>query len=186
MSTDWYGLPWVLFLLLWLVCAIATKRTLRREARAVRLIHGGLLALACLMLLKPWHWAHLDAPFLPKSAGLLLCGYILTSFGLAFAIWARLTLGRNWSSTVTIKEDHELVRRGPYKFVRHPIYTGLLLAMVGTSIGFGRIGCLLGLPVAFLAFWIKARVEERFMMAQFGASYVQYQREVKAFIPGLL
>ena len=95
------------------------------------------------------------------------------------------TISGYWSGTVTIKEDHRLILKGPYRLVRHPIYFGILLAMVGTAIGYGRVPCLIGVPIAFLALWIKSRTEEQFMTEQFGAQYIQYQREVKGFVPGL-
>ena len=149
------------------------------------MVHGGLLALAFLMLFHPWRLGRMDVRSIPDTEALRFCGLVLTAAGLAFAIWARLRLGRNWSGTVTIKEDHRLIQQGPYRLVRHPIYTGVLLAMVGTAIGYGRAPCLISVPIAFLAFWRKSRMEERFMMAQFGSRYSQYQREVKGFVPGL-
>lgn len=103
--------------------------------------------------------------------------------GVAFAIWARVFLGGNWSSAVTIKADHELVRNGPYALVRHPIYSGTLLALLGTSIVFHAMRGLLAFGVAFLALRIKSRREEVFMMQEFGAEYVGYMKTVKALIP---
>src|SRR5205814_454786 len=79
--------------------------------------------------------------------------------GLAFCIWARTILGRNWSGAVTLKEDHELIERGPYRLVRHPIYTGLLVMYLATAILLGRVSGLIGLPLVFASFWIKLRGE---------------------------
>jgi protein-S-isoprenylcysteine O-methyltransferase Ste14 len=87
---------------------------------------------------------------------------------------------------VTIKEDHRLIQRGPYRIVRHPIYSGILLAAVGTAIGYGMAPCLIGVAIAFFHFWTKWRIEERFMVEQFGAQYIQYRQEVKALVPGML
>jgi protein-S-isoprenylcysteine O-methyltransferase len=106
--------------------------------------------------------------------------------GLGFSLWARFALGRNWSGTVTIKRDHELVRSGPYAIVRHPIYSGILLALLATAIARGHLGAFVGLAVAALTLRLKALSEESFMVEQFGAQYSAYQREVKALIPFVL
>ncbi len=185
MTNDWFRLQWLIFALVWVAGAGASKRTMRREAIPSLILHGTLFALAFLLLFGRWLLSAFDARFVPATAGVRLCGLVLTAAGLAFAIWARLRLGRNWSGTVTIKEDHRLIHAGPYRLVRHPIYFGLLVATIGTAIGYGRVSCLIGVPVAFLAFWIKARTEERFLIAQFGEQYIQYRREVKGFVPGL-
>jgi protein-S-isoprenylcysteine O-methyltransferase Ste14 len=184
--TDWYRVPWLVFILLWVVGSRTTKHTMQREATQNRILHGSLLALGFLLLFGPGYLGRLGDRLIPETERASLCAFLLTALGLAFAIWARLILGRNWSGTVTIKADHQLIRQGPYRLVRHPIYFGVLLAMVGTAIGYGRALGLAGVPIAFLGFWTKARMEEKFMIAQFGAHYIQYQHEVKAFIPGLL
>jgi protein-S-isoprenylcysteine O-methyltransferase Ste14 len=186
MLTDWFKVEWLLFALVWLVGATSTKRTVRRERIQDRMVHGILFALGFWLLFLPQRFGRLDVRFLPETEATRLCGFIVTAIGLAFAIWARLRLGRNWSGTVTIKEDHRLILQGPYRLVRHPIYLGVLLAMVGTAIGYGRARGLIGVPIVFLALWKKSRVEEQFMIAQFDGQYIQYQREVKAIIPGLL
>jgi protein-S-isoprenylcysteine O-methyltransferase Ste14 len=107
----------------------------------------------------------------------------MTFAGVAFAIWARLHIGRNWSGTVTIKADHKLIRTGPYAIVRHPIYSGFLTAVLGTAIAIGEVRGLFAFVAAFIGVKLKAGLEEEFMTEQFGDEYVQYQREVKAFIP---
>jgi protein-S-isoprenylcysteine O-methyltransferase Ste14 len=184
--SDWYAAVWLVFTVVWLVAAAASKRTVRRETRASRAIHATLLLAAFLILLKPWWLGPLDVRFIPDTRATALGGLVLTAAGVAFAIWARLTIGRNWSGTVTVKEHHQLIRHGPYRIVRHPIYSGILLAAAGTAVGQGKVPCFMSLPMAFLAFWVKSRTEERFMTEQFGAAYVQYQHEVKAIIPGVL
>jgi protein-S-isoprenylcysteine O-methyltransferase Ste14 len=185
MFENWFQIPWLVFMLVWVIGAGTSKRTAQREAVGNRIIYGIPLALAALLLFGARHWLRLNARFVPDTAEFRLSGLVLTTLGLAFAIWARLTIGRNWSGTVTIKEDHQLIQRGPYRIVRHPIYFGILLALLGTALGYGRILGLIAVPIAFLGFWRKAQTEEQFMMAQFGAQYVQYRREVKGFIPGL-
>jgi protein-S-isoprenylcysteine O-methyltransferase Ste14 len=123
---------------------------------------------------------------LPAWPAIAWTGLALTVIGCAFAIWARLSLGRNWSGTVTVKEGHQLMRRGPYAVVRHPIYSGGLLALLGTALVVGELRGLLGVALAFLGWGTKLRLEEAFMSEQFGAEYTRYRREVKALIPFVL
>ncbi len=113
-------------------------------------------------------------------------GAVLTAAGLFFAIWARVKLGRNWSGEITVKESHELTTGGPYSLVRHPIYTGLLLAMLGTALARGQVQGFLGVAVACITLWRKLRIEERFMGEEFGAQYAEYRKRVRALIPFVL
>ena len=101
-------------------------------------------------------------------------------------MWARHCLGRNWSRSVTIKEDHELIVSGPYTLVRHPIYTGLLTGSLGTAIAMTEVRGLVALALIFLALWGKLRMEERWMREEFGASYKAYSGRVAALIPFVL
>ena len=93
----------------------------------------------------------------------MFLGVAAVAAGLAFTVWARICLGRNWSGTVTLKQDHELVRTGPYRFVRHPIYTGLLVAIAGSAVVRGEWRAALALVIAFAALWRKLRLEERWL-----------------------
>jgi protein-S-isoprenylcysteine O-methyltransferase Ste14 len=102
---------------------------------------------------------------------------------LAFAVWARRHIGSNWSGTVTVKTDHVLVRTGPYGWARHPIYTGLLTAILGTAIARGDLRGLLGVVLCTIAFVIKLRIEERWMREVFGEEYRRYSKEVPALVP---
>jgi protein-S-isoprenylcysteine O-methyltransferase Ste14 len=106
--------------------------------------------------------------------------------GCLFAIWARLILGANWSGTAKVKRGHELIVKGPYRFVRHPIYTGIITACIGTTLAIGEWRCIMGLIVVFLGLVLKMTQEERLMIATFPQAYPQYRRRVKALIPGLL
>ncbi len=100
-----------------------------------------------------------------------------------FTVWARLHLGRNWSGTVTIKDGHELITSGPYALVRHPIYTGLLLAMLGSALALGDWRGVAAFALAAGALWRKLRVEESWMQQQFGDAYQAYSQRVAALIP---
>jgi protein-S-isoprenylcysteine O-methyltransferase Ste14 len=108
----------------------------------------------------------------------------LVALGLAFAWWARLTLGDLWSSSVTRKEAHVVVSRGPYHLVRHPIYTGLIFALLALSVQIGRPLALLGALLMAAGFWAKARLEERFLSAELGeAAYGDYRRRTPMLVP---
>jgi len=178
---------WLALVAVLLAGAFTAKRAARRESWSSRGVHMALLAVAMMLLFSGTrHFGPLTWRFVPASAAGAYTGLALTVAGVAFAIWARAVLGGNWSGTVTIKEDHTLVRRGPYRIVRHPIYTGCLLGFLGTAVVFGELGGLMGTAIAFLSFWLKSRVEESFLTEHFGPQYQRYQREVKALIPFVL
>ena len=107
----------------------------------------------------------------------------LVAIGLGFAAWARVRLGANWSAEVTVKQNHELVRSGPYALVRHPIYTGVLFALIGTALSVDKWRALVGLALIAAGFLRKIVIEERFMQAEFGEAYEHYRAEVPALIP---
>jgi protein-S-isoprenylcysteine O-methyltransferase Ste14 len=171
-------IPWIVLGLVWLAGSMRGKRTTRRETIPERAFHLIGSALASLLLFTG---REQSASSIREASGLVLC-----CAGIAFAIWARVILGTNWSGTITLKEDHELIRRGPYRFVRHPIYSGLLLGILGTAIYLGRWQGFAGFVIAFVTWWEKSRIEERFMLDHFGDQYRRFQREVSALIPGLL
>jgi protein-S-isoprenylcysteine O-methyltransferase Ste14 len=123
---------------------------------------------------------------LPESAPFLAPALAITVGGLALALWARVTLGRNWSGIVTFKENHELIRHGPYGHVRHPIYSALLMMVVGSVLAIGTLGALVGIPPIGLGVWLKARQEEALMTQHFPSEYASYRSQVSALIPGLL
>jgi protein-S-isoprenylcysteine O-methyltransferase Ste14 len=128
----------------------------------------------------------LDRRFLPRSETAYWCFAALTAAGLMFAVWARAHLGRNWSGTVTVKEEHTLITSGPYAAVRHPIYTGLLTGFLGSALALGTWRGLLAFAIVFVALWRKLLVEESFMAQTFGDSYAQYKARVRALIPYIL
>jgi protein-S-isoprenylcysteine O-methyltransferase Ste14 len=106
--------------------------------------------------------------------------------GLAVAIWSRGTLAGNWSATVTFKQGHELVQTGPYRFVRHPIYTVILLMILGSVIAVGRLQSSFGFLIVCIGFWIKLKQEESLMLLHFPNEYPAYRARVKAPVPFLI
>jgi protein-S-isoprenylcysteine O-methyltransferase Ste14 len=110
----------------------------------------------------------------------------ICALGLLVSIWSRRALGSEWSRDVELKQEHKLVERGPYAFVRHPIYTGHLLMGLGTAIGSGRLVAFAGLALFFVGFWIKLRQEERLLVRNFPEEYPAYRARVRALVPYVL
>ena len=178
---------WIVVGLVWLVGAAWTKRTAQAQTFSSRLLHVSLAAAAFALLFNPYlAIGPLGWRFVPGTAAVAYTGLALTLAGAGFAIWARAYLGRNWSAIVTIKEDHRMVYSGPYALVRHPIYSGLLLALLGSALALGEVRGLAAVGLALLAWWLKSRLEEQFMEQRFGAEYAVYKRRVKALIPFVL
>lgn len=178
---------WCVWGLYWWWSSHGVKANRRRESLSSRLGHIVPLAIA-ILLLAPDHlpMAWLSAPLLPRTPALYPIGVALTVAGLLITVWARVRLGRNWSATVTIKADHELVDNGPYRYMRHPIYSGLLLAFIGGALARDELRGLLAVVIVFAALWRKLKLEERWMLETFGAAYQRYRQRVRALIPGLL
>jgi protein-S-isoprenylcysteine O-methyltransferase Ste14 len=178
----WAWTAWALF---WLFAAIGTKSTRRREPLGSRLAY--VLPLIAGGVLIGWPrlpWAGvLGVRLWPRSPLPYGIGLALLLAGLAFSVWARVHLGRNWSGAVTIKEGHELIRTGPYRYVRHPIYTGILAAVLGTAICSGTLRAALGLAIIAVALLRKLRSEEALLREVFPSQYPQYCEAVPALIP---
>jgi len=178
---------WTIFLIVWLLAAISTKRSVYRESRAQRLRYSILLFAGYFLLIRGHRLAYpLSARVIPRMEIIAWTGVILCVAGLSFCFWARAILGRNWSGAVTLKEGHELIERGPYRLVSHPIYTGLLVMFLGTVMVLGHVAGIAGLVLVFTSFWIKLRDEERIMLKQFPDQYAAYQQRVKRIIPFVL
>jgi protein-S-isoprenylcysteine O-methyltransferase Ste14 len=176
-----FGALWGGWLLFWVASARGNKRTATRTGPLWRLT---LLA-AVLVVWLEWRQfpEYLAQPLLPSSAAWVYIGLVLTAGGLGFTIWARRALGTNWSAMPSIKKDHELIQRGPYRFVRHPIYTGLLLAIFGSCLAGGRVWNLCVAGMAAILLIVKLKTEEALLARQFPEAYLQYRRRVKALIP---
>jgi protein-S-isoprenylcysteine O-methyltransferase Ste14 len=178
-----FGALWGGWLLFWLVSARGNKRTVTRSSPLWRLIV--LVAVLVGWLGRRQFPEYFEQPLLPPSAAWIYIGLVLTACGLGFTIWARRVLGTNWSAMPSIKEDHELILRGPYRLVRHPIYTGLLLAIFGSCLAGGRVWNLWVVGMAAILLIVKLKTEEALLARQFPEAYLQYRRRVKALIPFL-
>ena len=178
---------WLVFVAIWVIAATSTKRTVYRETRTQRLRYWVLLVIAYVLLLYGRRLPNpLNLGIVPHVAPIALAAAMLCVIGLAFALWARVTLGRNWSGVVTLKEGHELVERGPYRFVRHPIYTGILTMFFATALVQGHVAGFAGVLLLFASFWIKLGREEKLMLQQFPQRYAAYQHRAKRIIPFVL
>ena len=175
---------WTIFLVVWLLAAVSTRRSVYRERREQRRRYSILLVIGYLLLINGRRLPYpLDICIIPHTGTMAWTGAFLCIAGLAFSVWARATLGRNWSATVTLKEGHELIERGPYRLVRHPIYTGMMTMFLATVIVLGHLGGIVGAVLVFISFWIKLGDEEKLMLKQFPDQYAGYQQRVKRIIP---
>ena len=175
---------WVLFGVYWLVAALKRKQTKKRESSGQRLAYVVPLILAFILLAEPWMsrgW--LGARLFPFSETAAWIGLALVAAGVALAFWARWHLGANWSGSVTLKEGHELIRTGPYRAIRHPIYTAILLAIAGSAVQLGEVRGALAWVVAWSSFYVKARREEDFLKQEFGEGFEAHARNTGMFLP---
>jgi protein-S-isoprenylcysteine O-methyltransferase Ste14 len=174
--------PWLILSLYWEHAAKTAAPAKSSESSASRSVHVVLTNAAILFEI-------IQIPaiprFLPLNAFVLAAGLVVSSLGLALAIWARRILGKHWSGRITIKVDHELIRTGPYRLIRHPIYTGILVLYTGTAIISGSCLALLAVAMALVAYARKIRLEEANLRIAFGPAYDTYCRESKALIPWL-
>ena len=173
---------WVIFSVYWELAARNAARAKSSESRASRGIHVILTNVALLLEIAPIRGL---GRFLPPSSLIMAAGLAVEAAGLFLAIWARRHLGRNWSGEITIKVEHELIRSGPYRLLRHPIYTGLLTMYAGTALVTGEWLGIVGLALALFAYWRKIRLEEANLNVAFGEGYEAYRRETWALLPGL-
>jgi protein-S-isoprenylcysteine O-methyltransferase Ste14 len=176
---------WIAWAVYWVMMAFATKRTIERggflEYRLVALI----LFAGCVVLGRLFD-VSAQSELWQRTLALGVLSDCIVLAGAAFTVWARVTLGRNWSAEVTFKADHELIQSGPYALARHPIYTGLILMALGTAINYGRaIGFALFLSLCG-GLWWKAHQEEQIMSKHFPDAYAEYKTRVRAIIPFVL
>ena len=174
---------WITFLVYWFISAQRVKVIAEKQSLLSAIAHRIPVGLGWWMLIY-WRFPPpMNLTLIPRTDLTLLAGAAICVYGLWLTIWARRTLAGNWSSDVTFKQGHELVRTGPYRFVRHPIYTGLLVMCLGTAIENGQLRCFLAIVVVGLGFWIKLSQEERLLLRHFPNEYPAYQKQVKALVP---
>lgn len=176
---------WAIWLAGWLIAAANVKPTQWRESPGLAVYNRLPVLLGAAILLAPGRLPlAINRPLLPVGPAPALLGTLLVIAGLSFSAWARWHIGRNWSSTVTVKEGHTLIRSGPYRLVRHPIYSGMLLALIGTALAIGTARGFIGAGLILLGFLVKIGVEEARMRETF-PEYADYCRRTARLIPGL-
>ena len=186
-SRAWIDALWILFGLIWLIAAFNGKKTKRRETWLQRLAYVLPLVAAWWLLARPQaRIGWMGARFVPAGPTMEWIGVLLTAAGVGVAFWARWHLGTNWSGVVTLKEGHELIRTGPYRRIRHPIYTGILLAAFGTMVTLGEARGLLAVAVVWLSFYWKARREESFLTQEFGEKFEAHVKQTGMFLPKIV
>jgi len=179
-----FDLAWLVWLLIWIAAWAWSKRAQRREGFASGIWHVlPFMAAVVLISADRLPWSVLYEPVVAYQRAFYTIGLALTVAGLAFSVWARFFLGSNWSAAVQVKTDHQLVRSGPYRFVRHPIYTGILVAFAGTALAQDQWRSVLAVVLLVAGLVYKLRVEERWMTETFGAAYCDYRRHTRALIP---
>ncbi|HMD77908.1 MAG TPA: isoprenylcysteine carboxylmethyltransferase family protein [Terracidiphilus sp.] len=177
---------WTVWGIVWLVAAAFAKRTVRSQAMTQRLPLATMTFSSGVLLGSGWfRHSWLALRFVPELSWVEATGLALAALGCGFSVWARLTLGANWSGRVTVKADHELIVSGPYALTRHPIYTGILIGVAGTALAIGEWRCVVAFFLLLIAFLLKIRVEEQLMTQTFPATYPEYRRRVKALVPWL-
>jgi protein-S-isoprenylcysteine O-methyltransferase Ste14 len=176
---------WVPFIAYWALAARETRQSRARVRGASSPVRGALYVVGGALIFLSPPLGPLDDRFVPAVVEVEAGGWVLTALGMLFSIWARVSLGRNWSGRVVLKHGQELVSTGPYALVRHPIYTGLLVALTGTAVYDGRWRALLGLAFFAIGFWLKARTEENLLEREFGEEYRSYRGRTRMLIPSL-
>ena len=177
-------LLWILWLIGWYVAALFVNRTRSSEGMLIRLQHILPIAIGFFLMTHNRHRPLLIGR-LYQSPVIEWLGVAITVAGLAFAVWARVHLGKYWSGIITLKEGHRLIRTGPYRIARHPIYTGFLTAVLGTAITASTGDAFIGFGVILIAFLIKIRREEAVLAGEFGEEYDRFRKEVAALVPML-
>ena len=184
---------WIALSLYWSFAARNSSAVKSSESSASRTLHLILVNAAFVLSFWPYPgWPKAEAAFFVfpllwrPIPWLVALGVFLQTGCFLLAVWARRQLGRNWSGEVTLKQDHELVRSGPYRHIRHPIYTGAIGMYVGPALVAGRLQGALAIGLVALAYTRKIRIEERILRQEFGSAYDEYRRESWAVIPWVL
>jgi protein-S-isoprenylcysteine O-methyltransferase Ste14 len=177
------GAIWLIWVLSWAAAAFWADPAAKRAGFQAEFRYRAALMIGTILLFIPAHgYTGRFRLWIPNSTEAWVC-VMLIAIGLAFAWWARLHLGRLWSGTVTAKAKHRVVDTGPYRLVRHPIYTGLLLAILATMAAKGTVWGIAGAALLTIGIVMKARLEESFLRGELGSAYDDYARRVPMLVP---
>jgi protein-S-isoprenylcysteine O-methyltransferase Ste14 len=182
--------PWIVLVLYWWSSALKTRRTVLQEPFASRYGILFLLFAGYVLVFVNSDRYDIDSKMgalgrhiFPRSDALAVASVGFTWAGIGLALWARWHLGQYWSARVTVKEDHKLIRTGPYAYFRHPIYSGIILAISGGALAVDRWRCVVGVVLVIAAYWIKARKEESMLADQFGPAFAEHCRVTGFLLP---
>jgi protein-S-isoprenylcysteine O-methyltransferase Ste14 len=176
-------LLWMMIFTVWMAAAYSSNEPIHGKADWRSRIAVCVVGIAWVLLLArrfagPFSW-HVT----PPVRLLVVTGFALTLIGLSFALWARYYLGRSWDAFISLKKDHKLVRTGPYAIVRHPIYSGFMVAATGTAFVIGELRCFIAAALVIAAWSYKSGLEELFLLHHFGSEYQEYRHKVKRLLP---
>lgn len=180
---------WLFVIAYWFISAIGTKKVQSQENLFKRLIQYWLPLIIAILLLGPGEWfghSLIRENFVPHINFIGNIGLSICVIGAIIACWSRYQLGKNWSLSVQKKENHELIRHGIYRIIRHPIYTGILLLFIGNTIIVGDYRGIIAVIIVFTSFWFKLLKEEKLLLEIFGNEYLIYKSKTKALIPFIL
>lgn len=175
---------WIAFIWYWNVAARNSAPAKSAESIKSRAFHQNLMSLAFLLLFISV--PGLRQRVLPAGPLIIAAGFLVQASAFLLAVWARRHLGSNWRAEIGVAVDHQLIRTGPYRLLRHPIYTALLGMFVGAALVSGKLHALLGVILLAAAYWRKIRLEEQNLLVAFGAAWDDYRRHTWAMIPGVL
>jgi protein-S-isoprenylcysteine O-methyltransferase Ste14 len=177
-------IAWVITAIIWLFGMVFSKPRARTGSPWVRITYLVLAVTGGFCIGgKRLHWGSVGGRFLPLSVNILFGAAVLTVIGCAVAIWARVVLGSNWSGAPDVKQGHILVQSGPYAFTRHPIYTGFIIAVLGTALAVSRYRAMIGFLCVLASILLKIGQEEKLMLQSFPEDYAGYRKRVKALVP---
>jgi len=178
---------WDIFWGYWLLSALYTRSRVKKvssgQLSPERTIHLALVVAAYFITLVRFkHFAFWNT-IIPQCTAANVIGIMMMLFGLSYAIWARVILGKNWSSAIQRVEGQRLVKSGPYRYIRNPIYSGILFGFAGTVIMLRTPASLTGFLIMLFAYIYKIKKEQTFLIQEFGKEYTDYISESWALIP---
>src|SRR6266852_807173 len=176
--------PWIIFVLYWIAGAIKTRANREKESAASRIAILAIEGTGYVLIFSGSAGIGLwGTQFMPRTLGSAGLGVVFTWSGIRLAIWARYHLAEYWSARITIKQDQQLIRTGPYARLRHPIYSGITLAAIGSAVVIAQWRCVLGVCLVLIGYCIKARKEETMLTQQFGDAFREHQKQTGFLIP---
>ncbi|MDC8001212.1 isoprenylcysteine carboxylmethyltransferase family protein [Aequorivita todarodis] len=182
-------LAWLVFLIVWIIGALQTKKTDKQEPLLKRFLWYWFPLIIAGLLLGPTEWfmgMWIRENFVEHTNLVGIIGASIAWLGTLLACWSRFSLGKNWSVSVQLKKDHELITTGPYKIIRHPIYTAILLLFIGNTLIVGDYRAILAILIVFFSLWRKLKLEEQWLTEHFGKTYIDYKAKTKALFPWVL